>query len=246
MRYLLITCLVLMAAACSQRVPHNVLLDYADTDLHSLPAAEYAKAVKALGQVTSGPVTVEENRNIGPQQIVSLADGSALLIERRPSAVSTTSMVASLVDSQGRLHWRQEMTLGAGSDFAELVPHTRTTLTARPLLIMPLTGENKRCKQLVWAVSSRGLLLVRAQDSHQQACLDVLFKEHPDMIMPGGTFTSKDLADNLAAMVALSNPREIAGRSDPKAVSYLKELAQASDLWVAETAAMVLILPRNE
>lgn len=246
-RSLLLLPSLLALAGCFGGQGRNVLLDHVNTDFATQKDADHLYTLRVLNAAVG--YDLPRDRPWGPQKVVPLADGAAVLIAtlqtsesvQRPPAPLITVLKFTALDARGQQLFDQSATLGAGYTVASLAaaehpglgPAIRVQLTPPAEAAQPVTS-------LVWAFRPVGPYLVRCEYANGQLADPQLSRHHPALLAGGGDLTATDPALQLAALVALAQPARAKDRQEPGINSHLKALANGSDLWLAAAAAGVL------
>lgn len=241
--FLVLVSLLAVGGACAPRQPAgNPLLDHIDTDFTALDAPAYRQVARTLAEATGLELDADaDDRNVGPRQVIDLGNGATALVAVAPGSQLQLARVAA----DGDVDWRRTAGFGEGFTISELrsFTHGRPSM---PMLAVHLRGRGGERQRLVWALSDAAGYLVRVDDGRGTLLLTRLEQDHPDLEYPRGALDADAVPAQLAALVRLSAPSRVAERGRPAVLSHLEKLAQSTDLWVAQQAAEVLTLPRQQ
>ncbi|MFW5859153.1 MAG: hypothetical protein ACOCYP_03950 [Planctomycetota bacterium] len=241
--FLVLVALLTVGGACAPRQPSgSPLLDHIDTDFAALEAPAYRQVARTLAEATGLELDDDaSDRSVGPRQVIDLGDGATALVAVAPGAQLQLARVAA----DGDVDWRRTASFGEGFSVGELraFEHGRPAV---PMLAVHLRGRGGERQRLVWALTDDDACLVRVDDGRGTLLLTQLEQDHSDLEYPRGALDAEAVPAQLAALVRLAAPSRVAERGRPAVLSHLEKLAQSTDLWVAQQAAEVLTLPREQ
>lgn len=231
---------VVALAACTARDHHDstaALNELHGEDLSTLSGEARETALQQIVALRGAPLP----ENWVAQQIWSLGPHHVLLLNG--SEDERTVVAVELLAAGDGVRWQRRLDLNPASQLrrASLGSHSEVST---PVLMLEFGGTIEPDVSVLYlSIGSRQGSLVRATDAQRRIRHRQLGSAHPYLQVDRGDLGSRDSATQLAALIALAQPgsKELRHRSGVR--SQLDALAGSTNLWLAESAAVVLTLP---
>ena len=242
MRLLLpvLVCFTLLAATSCSSTRSESLNHLIGSDFMSMADSDYRSAAAALSAATKidYPVLADKSagRDAGPWQVLALGDGVVVI------SASRGALHVSHLNKQGKQVWGESITLGKYQVGKQMTLSEHAELAVTCLRVPVDMGG---CQALVFALDSKRLLLIRAETSAGQFAGAAFARALPIYKYSKIKVEGSEGAESLAALMRLSSDAAKMERSVAAVRSQLEAFSSSTNVWVAEAAASVLILPNH-